>query len=206
MPMDDEQKNKNLSDNERENLEFEKDNGKNDSDIDMVVDDEGESVQEKIKKLRDKLKEAEKLKQEYLDGWQRSRADFVNARKKDEELRAELVKYSNEDLLNQIIPVLDSFEMAFSNKEAWEKVSKEWRVGVEYIYNQLQTVLENNNVKQISPQKGEKFDHYVHSASELVAVDDPNLDGTITDVLQKGYKIHDRVIRAARVKVAEFKK
>jgi len=91
---------------------------------DVVMDDESEAPEALIKKLKDKIKTLEKEKQEYMNGWQRERADFINYKKRIEEEKIEVVKYANEGLLEEITQVLDSFEMAFSNKEAWEKVDK----------------------------------------------------------------------------------
>src|SRR5207244_2477593 len=94
-----------------------------------------ENAAEAIKKLRERLKKAEAEKQEYLTGWQRAKADLVNARKRDEEDLKEFVRFANERLIEGLIPVLESFDMAMGNKEAWEKADKNWRVGVEYIAN-----------------------------------------------------------------------
>ncbi len=158
-----------------------------------------DKTQNEVVRLKEKLKEVEAKKQEYLDSWQRAQADFINTRKRDEERNKELIKYANEDLILQIIPVLDSFDMAFSNKEAWEKVSKEWRIGVEFIYSQLVTVLQNNGVSQLNPA-GEIFNPEHHEAIEEVSVD-KNEEGKVVVVIQKGYKIQNKIIRSAKVKV-----
>ena len=82
------------------------------------------SSNEVIKKLREKLKKIEAEKQEYLTGWQTAKADLINARKRDEAERKEFIKYSNERLVEELIPVMNSFDMAMGNKEAWEKAEK----------------------------------------------------------------------------------
>src|ERR1043166_187336 len=93
--------------------------------------------------------EAEKVKAaEYLDGWQRAKADFINARKDDEKSRSERIKYATSGLLGDLIGVLDSFNLAMINKEVWEKVDKGWRTGVEYIYHQLVGVLKDNGMME----------------------------------------------------------
>jgi molecular chaperone GrpE len=111
---------------------------------DEFIPDDGEgnipATKDAVKDLREKLKKAIAEKQEYMDGWQRSKAEFINARKRDEESRKEIIKFANEGLLMDIVPVLDSFTMAFSNKEAWEKVDQNWRIGVEHIYSQLKGI------------------------------------------------------------------
>jgi molecular chaperone GrpE len=176
---------------------------------DVVLEDEdGEgntlNPASKIKQLREKLKKSEAERMEYLAGWQRAKADLINARKRDEEDKKEFVKYANEDLIGEILTVLDSFDMAFGNQEAWEKVDKNWRVGVEYIYSQLLSSLERFNLKSINPA-GQKFDPNHHVSIENVLVTDKAQDGMIIKVVQKGYKLNGKVIRAPKVEVGEFK-
>jgi molecular chaperone GrpE len=175
-----------------------------DADLDDSVVAE-EAAAETIKKLREKLKKALAEKQEYLTGWQKDKAEFLNARKRDEAANREMIKFSNESLIAELIPVLDSFNMAFSNKEAWEKVDKNWRTGVEYISNQLKKILDENGLKEIDPT-GLKFDPMRDEAAEYEPVTDESKDHTVTTVITKGYSYHGRVIKAPKVKVGEFKK
>jgi len=175
--------------------------------IEEFVPEDGEGntagTKDTVKELREKLKKALAEKQEYLEGWQRSKADFINARKREEESRAELVKFANEDLIFELLPALDSFTMAFANKEAWEKADKNWRQGVEYIYAQLMAALEHSGLKPFDP-KGEKLDPFKHTAISNIPVTDPALDHTIVEVVQKGYTLRDKIIRPAQVKVGEY--
>lgn len=170
---------------------------------DSVVAEEAQT--ETIKKLREKLKMALAEKQEYLTNWQKDKADFVNARKRDEASNREFIKFASEGLVNDLIPVLDSFNMAFANKEAWEKVDKNWRMGVEYIANQLKNVLENSGVKEINPV-GEKFDPMRDEAISFEPTEESNKDQVIVNVIQKGYSLNGKVLKAPRVIVGEFKK
>lgn len=158
----------------------------------------------KLKQLREKLKKAEAERMEYLSGWQRAKADLINARKRDEADKKDFIKYANEDLIGEILTVLDSFDMAFNNREAWEKVDKNWRVGVEYIYSQLLSTLERFGLKLINPI-GQKFDPNHHVSIENVLVTDKAEEGVILDVIQKGYELGGKVIRAPKVKVGELK-
>jgi len=164
----------------------------------------GGETKTEVEKLKEKLKECQAQKQEYLDSWQRAQAEFVNARKRDGETHKEILKHANESLILDIIPVLDSFDMAFGNKEAWEKVEKNWRIGVEYIYSQLVGVLQNNNITQLNPQQ-EMFNTEFHEAIEEVEGDKKD-EGKVVEVLQKGYKLHERIIRTAKVKVGSHAK
>src|SRR5206468_853289 len=111
-------------------------------DIILEETDEEGNTGDAVKKLREKLKIAVAEKQQYLDGWQRAKADFVNYKKREAEERERFIKFGNESLLLDIIPTLDNFDLAFGNKEAWEKADKNWRAGIEYIYSELVKTLE----------------------------------------------------------------
>ncbi len=180
------------------------DAGAGSSDLDDSVVAEENSA-EAVKKLREKLKKSEAEKQEYLTGWQRAKADMVNARKRDEAERAEFTKYANERLIDGLIPVLESFELAMGNKEAWGKVDKNWRIGVEYIYSQLKKALSDSGLEEIDPI-GKAFDHNRDEAAEYVPVDKESDHHKIIAVIQKGYSLNGRPMRPPKVKVGEYKK
>lgn len=176
---------------------------------DVVFEPEGgdgdgseSSSQAKIKKLREELKIARKERDEYLTGWQRAKADFINARKEEEKSRAEFVKSANKELVLDIVTTLDNFDMAFANKEAWEKVDENWRKGVEYIYSQLLATLEQNGLKQLVPL-GEMFDPNIHTSVESVPVAKPEDEHKILEVAQKGYTQNGSLIRSPKVKVGK---
>lgn len=164
-----------------------------------------ENALEAVKKLKEKLKNSEKERMEYLTGWQRAKADLVNARKRDEADRQEFMKFANERLIDGLLPVLESFDMAIGNKEVWEKVDKNWRVGVEYIYTQLKKVLADSGLVEINPL-GEKFDINRDEATEYVPVETEADDHKVVAVLQKGYTLNGRPMRPPKVKVGEWKK
>jgi len=168
---------------------------------DSVIADEHKG--DTIKKLKEKLKDAESKKQEYLDGWQREKADFINIRKRDEEAKQEFLKYAKEETMLDIIPVLDSFDLAFRNKTAWEELPKDWRIGIESIYNQLISVLEAHGVKKVVPV-GEVYDPKLHEAVESLPVSEKEKDGVVLEVLQAGYTLAGKEVRPAKVKVGHL--
>ena len=174
------------------------------SDLDDSVVAE-ESQAETIKKLRADLKKALADKQEYLTNWQKDKADFVNARKRDEASQREFIKFASEGIITDLIPVLDSFNMAFGNTESWEKVDKNWRTGVEYIANQLKTILESAGLVEVNPV-GLKFDPMRDEAVSFETVETVDKDQSITKVIQKGYSLHGKMVKAPRVIVGEIKK
>jgi molecular chaperone GrpE len=172
---------------------------------DVVMEDGAEAPEALVKKLKEKIKTLEKEKQENMDGWQRERADFINFKKRADQEKIDVIKYGNENLVEELLPTLDSFEMAFANKEAWEKVDKNWRIGVEYIYSQLVKALGEHGLKEMNPV-GEKFDPKFHVAEAHIEVTDAAQHGVILSVKKKGYMLNDRVIIAPQVSVGEYKK
>jgi molecular chaperone GrpE len=109
-----------------------------------------------------------------------------------------------ERILSRFLMVVDSFNMAFANKESWEKVDANWRKGVEYIYAQLNTIFEEYGVKPVG-EENESFDPNIHQPIDMVATDKKDLDHKVAKIIQKGYKLGERVIRPARVDVYEYK-
>ena len=161
---------------------------------------------EKIAKLKEKIKKLTAEKDEYMNGWQRERADFVNYKKRSEEERKDYIKFANENLLEEMLTVLESFDMAFMNKEQWNAVPQNWRVGVEYIHSQLVKILDDNGLKELLPKVGEKFDVKSHVAEEVITVKKESEDGVVISVKKKGYTMNGKVIIAPKVVVGEFKK
>lgn len=142
---------------------------------------------------------------EYLAGWQRAKADGINAKKRAEEDMKAFRAMANQGLIEELLPVLQSFELAFANKEAWEKADKNWRMGVEYIYGQLRGVLEQNGITEVNPI-GKKFDPQRDDATAYEAVTDEKNDHIILRVVEKGYSLSGRMIKPPKVVVGEFKK
>ena len=153
-----------------------------------------------IKKLREKIKKLEGEKQEYLDLSQRTRADYANYKKEVDANRIIERKFATKRFIEELLPVLDAYDMAQANTEAWEKVDKNWRMGIEYIFNQFKTVLEGEGVTQFG-KLGETFDPLLHESMQSVEVIDEKDDEKILKILQNGYKIQDSILRPARVHV-----
>jgi molecular chaperone GrpE len=168
-------------------------------------DDDDEGSDDAIKKLKLKLKNALEEKQKYLHSWQRDKADFINARKREEEAKREFLKMAEANLIAELIPVLDSFDMAMSNKEAWEKADKNWRVGVEYIHSQLVNTLMSHGLSKINPL-GRMFDPSIHHSVSVIPTDKKEEDHMILDVVSSGYMLNGKVLKAPQVKVGEYKK
>lgn len=162
---------------------------------DIVIEDDPEltASSEVLKKLRLRLKESETKAKEYLDGWQRAQADFTNLRRRDEESKLEFIKFAKLSLIEELIPVLDSFNIALAQGHK----------DFEPLYNQLAMVLKNNGLEEINPSK-ETFSPHEHEALAMVPVDKSEDDHRVLEVLRKGYKLNGKIIRPAKVKVGEF--
>jgi len=187
---------KKKQENDSENIEYEE----------LVSEDAGSaSTSAKIKKLREDLKECQKGRTEYLTGWQRAKADLINERKEYQEREKEIGTAVRERFLMDLLPALDSFDMAFANKKAWEKVDKNWRSGVEYIHSQLLSTIAQHGFVPFNPA-GEIFNPTLHESIEMVLVSKKEQDNKIIEILQCGYKHGDAVVRPAKVKVGTYKK
>ena len=170
------------------------------------VNEEGEvDARTTIKKLREKIKKLEAEKQEYLDLSQRTRADYVNYKKEVDTNRITDRKFATKRFIEELLPVLDAYDMAQANTEAWEKVDKNWRMGIEYIFNQFKTVLEGEGVTQFG-KLGDTFDPLLHESMQSVEVLDEKDDEKIVKIFQNGYKMQDSILRPARVHTGTFKK
>jgi molecular chaperone GrpE len=179
-------------------------NYQHDSDIELEETEyEGVSAQDKFKKMRFELKDAKAQSQEYLTGWQKERASFANYKVDEEKKRKERIEGIKVNLVSDFFPVLDSFDMAFSNKEAWEKVDPAWRTGVEYIYTQFMNTLSDYNISLIN-EKGVDFNPTIHEPIEHVEVDTEHQNDKILAIIQKGYKSGNTILRPAKVKVGKY--
>src|SRR3989338_7729619 len=167
-------------------------------------DDGEEDLKKTLKKLRADLKQAKKEKEEYLLGWQKERADFANYKKEEDNRKTLFSEAMRERILARFLTVMDSFNIAFANREAWDKVEPSWRKGVEYIYAQMSGIFEEYGVKAIG-EAGEDFDPNMHQSIDVVVTDKKENNHKLAAVIQKGYKLGERVIRPARVNVYEYK-
>jgi len=173
--------------------------------LDFEFNEDGEEdLKKTLKKFRADLKACKAEKEEYLIGWQKERADFANYKKGEDDRKAMFSESIRERILTKFLSVIDSFNMAFANREAWEKVDKDWRKGIEYIYSQFLAVFEEYGVKSVG-EAGEAFDPNIHQPIEMMPTDKKEMDHKVSVVIQKGYKLGDRVMRPARVNVYEYK-
>jgi molecular chaperone GrpE len=173
---------------------------------DIVFDDDTileELEENKIKKLQNKLKECQKERQEFLDGWQRSQAESINIKKRGVEDRKNISLHATEEILRDLLPVLDAFDMVFKDKNALDKIDSNWVKGIEYILAQFSSVFDKRDIKSFAPLN-EPFNQEEHSSIELIETNNKDEEDIVLEVVQKGYKIGERVIRPATVKVGSY--
>src|ERR1700681_4972889 len=147
--------------------------------------------------LRSELQKLKAERDSLLDRLARAQAEFENARRRSAKEQQDFRDYAAADAIKSLLPVIDSFERALQVKSD----PGDFRSGVELIYKQLQDALAKLGVRAI-PAKGEPFDPHVHEAIEMVETSDA-ADHEVIEELQRGYKMKDRLLRPAMVKVAK---
>lgn len=168
--------------------------------------EEEKQEQEIDKKVEKPEKSPEELAAEYLDGWKRCQAEFENYKKRQETEKKELQGYLIESLLFDLFPVLDNFRAATGHVPETEKDSP-WVTGIQYIEKQLEDALKAHGVEPIEVKEGDAFDPSIHEAvdsqqsTDNSQQEEKNQKQIVEKVLQNGYKIGERVVRAAKVTV-----
>ena len=133
---------------------------------------------------------------EAIDHWKRTAADFDNFRKRAMRERQELVTLANERLVKDLLPILDDLERALAAAEEHQEAQLE--EGVRLVHRALAGLLERHGIRPIETEG--KFDPHVHEA--LLSQPSEAEEGSVIDVVQKGYKLGERVVRPARVVIA----
>ena len=149
--------------------------------------------------LKEKLVAAEKQSDEYLAGWQRAKADFINYRREEMAHLEEVARYGSEDLIKDLITVLDNFDLGLRALEKKGTVEK----GVYLIRSQIEDILKKRGLEKVNIKIGDPFDPAVAEAMTEVEADQP--PGTIVQEIEPGYRLHDKILRAARVIIAKGK-
>src|SRR6266508_2060842 len=145
----------------------------------------------------EQLAKAQEDAQKYLNNWHRAEADFQNYKRRAEQERDELRRYGNVSVIINLLPVLDDFERAFKSLDS-RLAGLSWFDGILLIYRKLQVLLENAGVKPIETE-GQAFDPRFHEAVAHVEGE----EGKVISEVQRGYKLHDRVLRPAMVVVGK---
>lgn len=154
--------------------------------------------QKDIEKLKKKIEELEREKEEFLGGWQRSKADFANYKKEEKERMQGLMEYVRQEFLFSFLSLIDNLERAEKELKEEEKSSKTVQ-GFLQIGKQLREFLKSQGVKEIEA-KGKEFNPSLH---EAIATVQGEKSGKVIEVLEKGYMAGNKLLRPAKVKVVK---
>ena len=156
---------------------------------DVVAEEEEEGMV--LKRLKEELREAQRQRDDYLAGWQRAKADAINARRQEESARAEFMQMAAREVLQDFLALADSFE------EALHSLQEEEKKRIMPLYEQLKALLSQQGVREIETKSGDTFDPTIHEALEGEG------EG-VEAILQKGYTLYERVLRPVRVRVGKL--
>lgn len=178
---------------------------KDQDEIEIVTDEEGGNLpdlQKKIKKLKEDWKKCEAERKEYLEGWQRSKADFINYRKEEDKRFEDMARFVTAELIQEILPMLDSFDLALRNHQLPttnpQPIDEK---GISLVFYQLLDILKKQGLEQIKVEVGDDFTPEKHES--IGEIESDLAEGKIVEVIQKGYLFQNRVLRPARVKISK---
>ncbi len=166
--------------------------------VDAEVMEDGDMMAESLS-LEEQLQAAEAKAAEYLEGWQRARAEFSNARKRMDKERANAYRNAKLDTVALLLPAIDDFERAIETAPP-EVSENSWYEGIQLVYRKLLSLLEKESIERIETV-GQPFDPNFHEAI-MQEPSDEYENGIIVRELQSGYKLEDRVLRPSLVVVA----
>lgn len=138
-----------------------------------------------------------KERDEYLDGWQRARAELVNYKRDESKRSDDLMKFANGALIRELVMVIDNFELAIAAMERQGDVEK----GIYLIKAQFEDILKQHGLEKVAVAVGQEFDPALHEAIASVPSELPS--GSVIEEVEHGYYLHGKLLRPSRVKVAE---
>lgn len=154
-----------------------------------------------ISDLKDLLDETEKEKQEYFNGWQREKADFINYKNKEFERLGNTIENIKQDFILEILPIIDNLNRA-ENAIAPEKKQDQNIKGLLMIKNQLEQVLKDEGLEELE-RLNKKFDPSLDEVVEIVDVEKDKEPELVVEEVEKGYRFRDKIIRPAKVKITK---
>lgn len=178
---------------------MDEDNAKEET-IEFLPDEEhlAPDLQKKIKTQRENLKKCETERKEYLDGWQRAKADHINYRKEEGKRMEDMARFVIAGLVQEMLPVLDSFDLAVGHG-----LPPDLEKGVLLIRSQFEDILRKRGIEQIKVKPGDRFNPEMHEA--VGEMDGEHPPGTIAEEVQRGYLFRERVLRPVRVRIIKEK-
>ena len=164
-----------------------------------MADEENKLPEPTVADLKEQIEEMTAQRDEYLAGWQRAKADFINYKKEELQRIQETARYGSEDLIKDLISVMDNFDLALRTLEKAGPVEK----GIYLIRTQIDDILKKRGLEKIDLKPGDVFDPAVAEALSEVDAEQP--PGTIVQEIESGYRLHEKVLRPARVIISKDK-
>ena len=171
-------------------------------DIKVEIKEKKSKEEKKLKELEEELAKLKADVEHWKNEYYRAYADTQNLRKSLEKEHSDIIKYRAMGFIEDLLPVLDSFHMALANEPTSQEL-KNYLVGFQFVYRNLVSVLENEGVKEISPNIGDKFDDKTMNGVDITIQEGE--ENLVTKVYAKGYELHGRLIRPAQVSVSKNK-
>lgn len=174
--------------------------------LELVPDEEGDTpeLQQKIKKLKSNFKKCESERKEYLEGWQRAKADFINYRNDEGKRFEDMGRFVSASLIQEVLPALDSFDLALHSFQLPVSSSQSNEEhAILLIRAQLLDILRKRGLEEIVVAEGEEFNPEKHES--VGEIESKHPAGTVAEVVQKGYTLRVKVIRPARVRITAAK-
>ena len=162
-----------------------------------MADEENKLPEPTVEDLKEQIAEMTAQRDEYLAGWQRSKADFINYKKEEMKKLEDIARYGNEDLIKDLISVMDNFDLALRTLEKAGPVEK----GIYLIRTQIDDILKKRGLEKIDIKEGDEFDPAIAEALAEVTSEKP--PGAVVEVIEQGYRLHEKVLRPARVIVSK---
>lgn len=164
------------------------------------MNEQSQSPEINLDKLKEELAVCEKQRDEYLDGWKRTKADFINYKKEESDRFGSVIKFSNEALILELLNIMNSLDLGLTILKDDEPTKK----GMQLIKTQLEDLLGKYGLEKITISRGQLFDPKFHEAVEEIETDEPA--NTIFEEAERGYVLHGKVIRPSKVKLAKGQK
>jgi len=178
-------------------------NDEDNFDLDIEIDGDDEStIEQKLAKLRQKNKQLTAEKSEYLAGWQRAKADYLNVERLRTEERTGLKSLITADILSNFIPLLDNFALALAHPK-WNDNDSSFTKGIEFIYKDLEKIMTDLGLTKFNPL-GQMFDPQTCEALESIETKEAGEDHLVLQVVKPGYMLGEKLVRPAQVKVGKL--
>jgi len=173
------------------------DETKDNDEMELIPDEEGDlpDIQKKIKKIKEGLKKCETERKEYLEGWQRAKADYINFKNDEGKRMEDMARFITSGLIQEILPVLDSFDLALGHG-----LPPELEKGVLLIKSQFEDILKKRGLEEIKVTPGEEFNPEKHES--IGEMESAVTAGKIAEVVQRGYVFRERILRAAKIRLS----